>query len=130
MATFVESDLKAFFSIATTPRHRGGCYSFHWIVLLTFDLYIVILSVWEGGIKYHFLSLWYDSNLGLNPCLLDHWQTLYSLSQFFFWKVLVLLDWKSISNNVSCDYSSQFTIITVSLVNFLCLMTYQPLCVI
>ena len=28
---------------------------------LTFDLYHMMLSVKQGGIKYHFLSLWYDS---------------------------------------------------------------------
>ena len=37
-----------------------------------------MLSVNQGGIKYHFLSLWYD-DLGLNPGLPDHWWTLYSL---------------------------------------------------
>ena len=37
-----------------------------------------MLSVKPGGIKYHFLSL----NLGLNPGLLDHWQTLYTLGQW------------------------------------------------
>ena len=48
---------KGSFSIATTPRCKGGRYSFHWIVLLTFDPYFIM----QGGIKYHFLSLWYDS---------------------------------------------------------------------
>ena len=33
-ATLVEGDPKAPFSIATTPRCRGGCYSFPWIALL------------------------------------------------------------------------------------------------
>ena len=31
---FVESDPKALFSIATTPRCKGGRYSFPWIALL------------------------------------------------------------------------------------------------
>ena len=31
MATVVKGDQKAPFSIATTPRCRGGCYSFPWI---------------------------------------------------------------------------------------------------
>ena len=34
LATVVESDSKAPFSIATTPRCRGGCYSFLWIAPL------------------------------------------------------------------------------------------------
>ena len=33
-ATVVESDLKAPFSIATTSRCRGGCYSIPWIAPL------------------------------------------------------------------------------------------------
>ena len=43
------------FSIATTPECRGGCYSFLWIAPLTLDLYLIILSVKQGGIKYNFL---------------------------------------------------------------------------
>ena len=31
LATVVEGDLKVPFSIATTPRCRGGCCSFLWI---------------------------------------------------------------------------------------------------
>ena len=34
LASIVKGDLKAPFSIATTPRHRGGCYSFPWIAPL------------------------------------------------------------------------------------------------
>ena len=34
MATVVEGDQKAPFSIATTVRCRGGRYSFHWIAPL------------------------------------------------------------------------------------------------
>ena len=49
------------FSIATTPRCRGGCYFFPWIAPLTFDLYLIMLNAKQRGIKYHFLNLWYDS---------------------------------------------------------------------
>ena len=35
-----------------------------------------MLSAKQRGIKYHFLSLWYDSTLGLNPGLPGHWRTL------------------------------------------------------
>ena len=59
--TVVENDLKAPFSIVTTPRCRRGRYSFPWIAFLTLDQYLIMLSVKQGGIKYHFLSLWYDS---------------------------------------------------------------------
>ena len=34
LATIVEGDLKAPFSIATTPRRRGGRYSIPWIAPL------------------------------------------------------------------------------------------------
>ena len=47
------SDPKAPFSIATTLRCRGEHYIFPWM-LLTFDPYLTMLSVKEGGIKYHF----------------------------------------------------------------------------
>ena len=61
MATVVEGDPKAPFSIATTPRCRGGCYSFPWIAPLYLVPYFIMLSVKQGSIKYPFLSLWCDS---------------------------------------------------------------------
>ena len=61
MATIVEGNPKAPFSIATTPRCRGGRYSFPGLLYFTLDPYLIMLSVKQGGIKYHFLSLWYDS---------------------------------------------------------------------
>ena len=61
LATIVEGNPKAPFSIATTPRCRGGRYSFPGLPYFTLDPYLIMLSVKQGGIKYHFLSLWYDS---------------------------------------------------------------------
>ena len=61
LATIVEGNPKAPFSIATTPRCRGGRYSFPGFPFFTPDPYLIMLSVKQGGIKYHFLSLWYDS---------------------------------------------------------------------
>ena len=61
MATIVEDDPKAPFSIATTPRCRGGRYSFPGLLQFTHDPYLIMLNVQQGGIKYHFLSPWYDS---------------------------------------------------------------------
>ena len=40
------------------------------------NTYLLILSVKQGGIKYHFSSLW------LNPGLPDHLRTIYSLGQW------------------------------------------------
>ena len=34
LATVVEGEPKALFSITTTPRCRGGCYTIPWIALL------------------------------------------------------------------------------------------------
>ena len=47
--------------ITTKPRCRGGYYSFPCIAQLTFDPYLIMLSVKKRGINSHFLSLWYDS---------------------------------------------------------------------
>ena len=60
LATIVEGNPKAPFSIATTPRCRGGRYSFPGLLYFTHDPYLIMLSVKQEGIKYHFLSLWYD----------------------------------------------------------------------
>ena len=61
LATIVEGNPKALFSIATTPMCRGGRYSFPGLLYFTLDPYLIMLSAKQGGIKYHFLSLWYDS---------------------------------------------------------------------
>ena len=61
LATIVKGNPKAPFSIATTPLCRGGRYSFPGLLYFTLDPYLIMLSVKQGGIKYHFLSLWYDS---------------------------------------------------------------------
>ena len=53
----VKVNPKASFSLATTPR----------IVPLTFDTYLMMLSAMQGGIKYHFLSLWNDSTWYWTP---------------------------------------------------------------
>ena len=54
-------DSKALFSIATTSRCRGGRYSFPGLLHFTLDPYLIMLSVKQRGIKYHILSLSYDS---------------------------------------------------------------------
>ena len=61
LATVVEGDLKAPFLIATTPRCWGGHIHLPGLLHFTLDPYLIMLSVKQGGIKYHFLSLWYDS---------------------------------------------------------------------
>ena len=44
--------------------HRGvgeGATPFPGLLHFTLDLYLIMMSVKQGGIKYHFWSLWYDS---------------------------------------------------------------------
>ena len=38
-----------------------GTTPFPGLLHFTLDPYLIMLSVKQGGIKYHFLSLWYDS---------------------------------------------------------------------
>ena len=56
----------ATFSIATFFKllHWGigkGATPFPWLFHFTLDPYFILLSTKQGGIKYHFFSLWYDS---------------------------------------------------------------------
>ena len=60
LAILVEGYPKAPFSIATTPRCRARLYSIPGLFLFTLDHYLIMLSVNQDGIKYQFLSLWYD----------------------------------------------------------------------
>ena len=60
LATLVKGDPKAPFLIATTPRCREDATPFLGLLHFTLDSYLIMLSVKQGGIKYHFLSLWYE----------------------------------------------------------------------
>ena len=65
--TVFEDDPKAPFSIALTPRCKGECSSFPWIVSFTLDAYLIMMNDQQGGIKYHSLSLWYESTWEWTP---------------------------------------------------------------
>ena len=44
--------------------HQGvgeGATPFPGLIHFTFDPYLIMLSVKQGGLKYHFLSFWCDS---------------------------------------------------------------------
>ena len=82
MATVVEGDQKAPFSIATTPRCRGEC------LLLSLDcstlplirtLYCWVLSKEASST---ILKVFGMTRPGIEPCLPDHWRTLYPLGQW------------------------------------------------
>ena len=47
----------ASFSLATKLSLGEGTTTFPWITPLILDPYLIMLSVKQGGIKYHFLSL-------------------------------------------------------------------------
>ena len=56
MANIVESDPKAPLSKATTPRcSGGGSTPLPGLLYFTLDPYLMMLSVRQGDIKYHFL---------------------------------------------------------------------------
>ena len=61
LATVAKGDPKASFSLATTPGVEEGTTPFPGLLHFTLDLYLITLNVNKGGIKYYFLSLWYDS---------------------------------------------------------------------
>ena len=52
--TIVEGDPKVPFSIATTPTCREGVTPFLGLLHFNLDLYLITLSVEQGGIKYIF----------------------------------------------------------------------------
>ena len=54
LATVVEGNQKAPFSIATTSRCRGGNTPFPGLLLFTLHMYLISLSVKQGGTTYHF----------------------------------------------------------------------------
>ena len=58
IGTFIESTHT--FSIATTPRYRRGKTPFPGFFHFTLYTYLILLSVKQGGIRYHFKSLLYD----------------------------------------------------------------------
>ena len=55
--TVVEGDPKATFSIGISPRCMGRPDSFPLITSLPFDPYLILLSVKQGSIKYHFREI-------------------------------------------------------------------------
>ena len=53
LAKLVEGAPNVHFSIDINPFPR--------LIHFTLDLHVIVLSVKQGGIKYHLLRLWYDS---------------------------------------------------------------------
>ena len=61
LATVVEGNRKAPFSIATTQGVGEGATPFPGLLHVTLDPYLIMLSVKQRDIEYHFLNLCYDS---------------------------------------------------------------------
>ena len=61
LATVVEGDPNAPFSIATTPMCSEGAILFPELPPFTLDTYLILLCVKQGGIKHHLKILWYDT---------------------------------------------------------------------
>ena len=57
--TVEKGDRKAIFLIANTPRWSER-NSFRGLLHFTLGTYFIMMSVKQGDIKYHFLSLWYE----------------------------------------------------------------------
>ena len=72
---FIWYDYKYIYKLADRSREqpKGSLFNSYytmmlrWVLLLSLDcstypnLYLIMLNIKQGGIKYHFLSLWYDS---------------------------------------------------------------------
>ena len=68
MTILVEVDQMAPFSIAATPKYRGvDAAPFPGLIPFTFDTYLIMENVNQEGIKYHFLSFWYDLTWDWTP---------------------------------------------------------------
>ena len=76
--TLVKGDLKAPFSITTTPQCKGGRYSIPWIAPL-YPWSIPYNARWH---QVPFFESLVCPDLGLKPGLMDHWWTIYSLGQW------------------------------------------------
>ena len=75
--TVVEGDLKALFSLVIKQGVEESITLFPGLLHFTLDL--IMISVNQGSIKFHLLSLWYDSTLDWT---LVHWWTLNPLDKW------------------------------------------------
>ena len=66
-----------------------GTIPFPGLLHFTLSTYLIMLSVNQGGIKYHFLSHWNESTWDWTSVLLDHWRTLYSFGQYIYIRTVI-----------------------------------------
>ena len=106
----------------------------------TLDLHLITLSVKQASIKYHFLSLWYDStwdwtsvsqtigehstqsaNVNLPLSNVFKWSiwTVAIILQFWFWRIILpslfscLLFLYEYQNNLTCMYTSYLSLVSI-----------------
>ena len=73
---------KGSFFISYYPKEKdNGTTPLLALFHFTLDPYLIMLSVKQGGVKYYFLSLWYDLTWDWTPLFRVIWGTLYSLGQ-------------------------------------------------
>ena len=94
MATVVDGDPKAPFSLATSLRCTERRNSFPWIPPFTLVPYLIMLSVKQFRIKNHFWVLG-----KIRPGFLAHWRTLYPLDLIKYHIILCLHIYISILSN-------------------------------
>ena len=111
LATLIQDDPKAHFSIATTLRYREDATPFPGLLYFTLDPYLVMLSVKQGVMKYHFFSLCYVSTWDWTPISRTigehstHWPN--------------TLVWQLLKKGPS-DHLRQWSLILVSFISFQC----------
>ena len=98
LADFSQGQPKGSFSIATMPRCRRSHYSFPWITPLTLDPSRIMLTVKQGGIKYQFLSFWYDSTWDWTSVfwMIGKHSTHYANGQFCVCIYTYIIKWEEI----------------------------------
>ena len=106
----VEGVPKAPFSIATTPRCKGGHSFFPGIAPLSFDPYLIMLSVKQGDIKYHF---WVFSVTPLNPGLANHYTKEKNRLRYYITQDLTSIKPKKLKLRIS-DFQIRFPLIWIT----------------
>ena len=69
---FLLFDLKSFNYMVSIAGVGEDATPFSGLLHFTLDPYIIMLSVKQGGIKYYFLSFWYDSTWDWTQTIGEH----------------------------------------------------------
>ena len=119
LASAVEGDPKVTFSNATTPRCREVCYLFPELLHFTLDTYLIMLSVKQGDIKYHFLRLWYDSP-GIEPRSPRPYVLMHLLTRFYQLQLV-----STTVYNVNASWYTRCELLSAKIVNLWLNLAFQ-----